>query len=67
MARDRLNSVGHDRFQEIVDDANRADSPLRIQAVEMTAEEFERKTVTVVSHSVLSERWKPFPRRGHTR
>ena len=32
---DRLNIVAHDRFQEIVDDANRPDSPLRIQAVEI--------------------------------
>lgn len=53
---DRLNIVAHDRFQEIVDDANRADSPLRVQAVEIPAEELERRLVTVESHSLLAER-----------
>lgn len=28
---DRLNIVAHDRFQEIVDDANRPDSPIRLR------------------------------------
>ncbi|MGB7217805.1 MAG: DEAD/DEAH box helicase family protein [Vicinamibacterales bacterium] len=53
---DRLNIVAHDRFQEIVDDANKPDSPLRLQAVEIAAEDLERKVVTVVSNSILSER-----------
>ncbi len=53
---DRLNIVAHDRFQEIVDDANRADSPLRLKAVEISAADLERRVVTVVSNSVLSER-----------
>ena len=53
---DRLNIVAHDRFQEIVDDANRADSPLRLQAVQIAPEDLERKVVTVVSNSILSER-----------
>lgn len=30
---DRLNIVAHDRFQEIVDDANRPDSPIRMRKV----------------------------------
>lgn len=30
---DRLNIVAHDRFQEIVDDANRADSPIRMRTI----------------------------------
>jgi type III restriction enzyme len=53
---DRLNIVAHDRFQEIVDDANRPDSPLRVQAVEIPAEELQRRPVTVESHSILAER-----------
>ena len=28
---DRLNIIAHDRFQEIIDDANRADSPIRLR------------------------------------
>ncbi|MBN0911526.1 type III restriction endonuclease subunit R, partial [Pseudomonas aeruginosa] len=30
---DRLNIVAHDKFQEIIDDANRADSPIRLKQV----------------------------------
>ena len=30
---DRLNIVAHDKFQEIIDEANRPDSPIRMQAV----------------------------------
>ena len=33
---DRLTIVAHDRFQEIVDEANKPDSPVRVQAVELT-------------------------------
>lgn len=54
-ALDRLNIVAHDRFQEIVDDARKGDSPLRIQAVEMTLDEIQRKSTTIVSHSLLAE------------
>lgn len=53
---DRLNIVAHDRFQEIVDDANKADSPLRVQAVEIALEDLQRRLVTVESHSLLAER-----------
>jgi len=53
---DRLNIVAHDRFQEIVDDANRPDSPLRVQAIEIPVEELQRRPVTVESHSILAER-----------
>lgn len=30
---DRLNIIAHDRFQEIIDDANRSDSPIRLAQV----------------------------------
>ncbi len=53
---DRLNIVAHDRFQEIVDDANKPDSPLRIQAVEIALEDLDRKVVTVESNSILADR-----------
>jgi type III restriction enzyme len=52
---DTLNIVAHDRFQEIVDDANKPDSPLKIRAIELAPEDLERKMVTVVSNSVLTD------------
>lgn len=50
---DRLNIVAHDKFQEIIDEANRADSQIRLQKVILDAEQLE-KTVTVVSQSQLA-------------
>jgi type III restriction enzyme len=50
---DRLNIVAHDRFQEIVDDAKKSDSPLRLQTLVLDADELTRKTVTVVSRPLL--------------
>ena len=54
LAVDRLSIVAHDKFQEIVDEANKPDSPIRLQALVMTAEELEGKTVTVVSQPQLA-------------
>jgi type III restriction enzyme len=54
MAVDRLNIVAHDKFQEIIDEANRADSAIRLQAVVIDSAELARKTVTVVSQSQLA-------------
>ncbi|MGJ7545634.1 DEAD/DEAH box helicase [Variovorax sp. LT1R16] len=34
---DRLSIIAHDRFQEIIDDANRADSPIRLKAFYLDA------------------------------
>jgi type III restriction enzyme len=34
---DRLNIVAHDRFQEIIDEANRGDSPIRLQQLILDA------------------------------
>ena len=44
---DRLNIVAHDRFQEIVDDANRADSPVRLKQVILDAPSAEDKRISV--------------------
>ena len=46
---DRLNIVAHDRFQEIVDEANNPNSPIRLKQLVLDAVDFTRKTVTVVS------------------
>ena len=44
---DRLNIVAHDRFQEIIDDANRADSPIRLKQVILDAPCADDKKVSV--------------------
>ncbi len=46
---DRLNIVAHDRFQEIVDEANNPNSPIRLKTLVLDEADFARKTVTVVS------------------
>jgi len=50
---DRLNIVAHDRFQEIIDEANRPDSAIRLQQVVLDPEQLQQKTVTVVSPPIL--------------
>jgi type III restriction enzyme len=46
---DRLNIVAHDRFQEIVDEANNPNSPIRLKQLVLDEADFTRQTVTVVS------------------
>ncbi|MEH3100583.1 DEAD/DEAH box helicase [Sphingomonas adhaesiva] len=50
---DRLNIVAHDRFQEIVDEANNPNSPIRLKALVLDPMDFERKTVTVVASPTI--------------
>jgi type III restriction enzyme len=45
--------VAHDKFQEIINEANRSDSPIRLQALVLSPEDFGQKTKTVVSPSRL--------------
>lgn len=54
IAVDRPNIVAHDRFQEIVDEAKRPDLAIRLQQVVLTADQLQRKTVTVVSRPQLA-------------
>lgn len=44
---DRLNIVAHDKFQEIIDDANRADSPIRLKQVILDAPKAEDNKTSV--------------------
>jgi len=44
---DRLNIVAHDKFQEIIDEANRGDSPIRLKQVILDAPGADDKTVSV--------------------
>ena len=51
---DRLNIVAHDKFQEIIDEANKPDSAIHLQALELDMDQLGQKTVTVVSQSQLA-------------
>ena len=44
---DRLNIVAHDKFQEIIDEANRGDSPIRLRQVILEAPSTADKKVSV--------------------
>lgn len=54
MTVDRLNIVAHDKFQEIIEEANRPDSAIRLQQVILDPDELQERTVTVVSQSNLA-------------
>ena len=50
---DRLNIVAHDRFQEIIDEANRPDSVIRLQQVILEPEkDFQKKTTVIAQASI---------------
>ncbi|MGO7643805.1 DEAD/DEAH box helicase [Rhizobium ruizarguesonis] len=49
VAVDRLNIIAHDRFQEIVDEANNPKSPIRLKTLVLDEEMLARKTTTVVA------------------
>ncbi|MBD2767602.1 DEAD/DEAH box helicase family protein [Hymenobacter sp. BT664] len=51
---DRLNIVAHDRFQEIVDEARRPGSVLRLKEVRLDENSFAQASKTVVSQSALA-------------
>lgn len=50
---DRLNIVAHDRFQEIVDEANNPKSPIRLTHVILDDVELDRRTTTVVASPTI--------------
>lgn len=52
---DRLNIVAHDRFQEIVDEANRPDSVIRLTQVILDPATNLQKTKTVVAQPKIEE------------
>ncbi len=53
---DRLNIIAHDKFQEIVDEAKRPDSPIRLQQLVLDDSQLEQKMVSVVSPSSVVEK-----------
>ncbi len=46
---DRLNIIAHDKFQEIIDEANRSDSVIRLQQVILEPEDLGTKKVSVAA------------------
>lgn len=53
---DRLNIVAHDKFQEIVEEANKPGSAIRMQAVVLDPAQLQKRAATVVSQSKLASR-----------
>ena len=66
---DRLNIVAHDKFQEIINEANRPDSAIHLKAVVLDNEDFSRNTMTMVSQSQLASMLvlKPADATGNTK
>jgi len=66
---DRLNIVAHDKFQEIIDEANRPDSAIHLKAVVLDNDDFGQKTATIVSQSQLATQLgiKPADTTGSTK
>jgi type III restriction enzyme len=50
---DRLSIIAHDKFQEIIDEAGRPGSILKMQQIILTNDDLGQKTATVVSESNL--------------
>ncbi len=53
---DRLNIIAHDRFQEIVDEANRSDSPIHLKTILLDPENDLQKTKTVFTQSNIASK-----------
>ena len=59
---DRLNIVAHDRFQEIVDEANKPDSPVRLTQVILDPATDLQPTKTVIAQpTILAKLTAPVP------
>lgn len=56
---DRLNIVAHDRFQEIVDDTSRPDSPIHLTQVILDPKEDLQPTKTVISKPTIESKINP--------
>jgi len=61
---DRLSIVAHDRFQEIIDDANKPDSPVRMRAIVLSGDELSQKAKTIVAPSLADMRLGVRPSAG---
>ncbi len=52
---DRLNIIAHDRFQEIIDEANRGDSPIRLKQVILEAPDDDEGMISITVGSTAEE------------
>ncbi len=52
---DRLNIICHDKFQEIVKEAQKPESQIRLKQILITDEDRQQKTQTIISRSQLSQ------------
>jgi type III restriction enzyme len=50
---DRLNIIAHDKFKEIIEEANKADSPFRLQKVILNPDDLQKQPITVISQPRL--------------
>ncbi|MBN2683680.1 MAG: DEAD/DEAH box helicase family protein [Pontiellaceae bacterium] len=53
---DRLNIVAHDKFEEIIEEARRPDSAIRLQQVILEDDPAKQKTVAVVAQSQVANK-----------
>lgn len=53
---DRLNIVAHDKFQEIIDEASKPGTPIRMASIILDDASFARRTETLVSNTQLANR-----------
>ncbi|MCB9009896.1 MAG: DEAD/DEAH box helicase family protein [Ardenticatenaceae bacterium] len=58
---DRLSIVAHDKFQEIVDEANRPDSVIRLEQIILEPETTQQRMQTVVAEPTLLQQWSKVP------
>ncbi|CAG9932358.1 DEAD/DEAH box helicase [Candidatus Nitrotoga arctica] len=65
---DRLNIIAHDKFQEIINEANRPGSAIHLKEVILDDDVFGQKTATIVSQSQLATKLglKPADATGST-
>lgn len=63
---DQLNIVAHDKFQEIIDEANKPDSLIHMKTVVLDPDEIEKKTKTVISQSTLAGQLGVIPAQATT-
>ncbi len=52
---DRLNIIAHDKFQEIIEEANKPGSAIHLQQVVLNGDQLQEKTETVISQSNLAK------------
>ncbi|VTS04864.1 DEAD/DEAH box helicase [Tuwongella immobilis] len=60
---DRLNIIAHDKFQEIIDEAKRPESPIRLQQLVLDPSQLGQTMVTVISKSTIQEMLEDQPQR----